>query len=191
MLSEEKDTSKIILAAAFKRISSCGYANVSMRDIAEEAGVVLSQLNYYYKNKEGLFIAVIRAVKQEYLKKIESNIQQMPTSQEKISFLLNYCQEVIRNDTYLYRLLLDFFSMSMWSKSCQQEFAQFFVEIDDVISKYIINDYSINPQMQDFSPKQITRLVIASTFGIAMQHISDPENEEAMNGLAVIQSLIK
>jgi AcrR family transcriptional regulator len=43
-----------IFNAAFKCISTKGYANVSLRDIANEAGVVLSQLNYY-KNKEGLF----------------------------------------------------------------------------------------------------------------------------------------
>lgn len=192
MHSEEKaDTSKKILAAAFKCISSYGYANVSMRDIAEEAGVVLSQLNYYYKNKEGLFIEVIRSVKQDYLQKIQSNLQEMATTQKKISFLVKYCQEIIRKDTYIYRLLLDFFSMAMWSEAFKQEFNLFFKEISDVIGKYIINDCSINQNLQAYSPHQITRLVIAATFGIAMQHIVDPENEEVLDGLNIIQILLK
>lgn len=191
MHAEENATSKKILAAAFKRISSYGYANVSMRDVAEEAGIVLSQLNYYYKNKEGLFIEVIRSVKQEYLQNIESKLQEMATTQEKISFLVKYCQEVIREDTYIYRLLLDFFSMAMWSKSFHQEFNVFFQEIADVIGKYVVSDCSINPKLQAYSPQQITRLVIAATFGIAMQHIVAPEKEEILDGLNIIQSIIK
>ena len=63
--------SQKILDAAFKCISKNGYANVSMRSIAEEANVVLSQVNYYYKNKEGLFIEVIRTLSKRYLVQFE------------------------------------------------------------------------------------------------------------------------
>jgi AcrR family transcriptional regulator len=45
-----------ILQTAFHCLSRKGYANVSMRDIADEAGVALSQLHYYYKSKEGFII---------------------------------------------------------------------------------------------------------------------------------------
>jgi AcrR family transcriptional regulator len=191
MFEGEKDSKIRILAAAFTCISTKGYANVSMRDIAEEAAVVLSQLNYYYKNKEGLFIEVVRSVKQEYLHNIENNLQEMATNQEKISFLVKYCQKVIREDPYIYRLLLDFFSMAMWSKSFKQEFKVFFKEISDVIGTYIVHDCSINQNSKNYSPSQITRLIIAATFGIAMQHIADPENEEILDGLDIIQSIIR
>ncbi|WP_152643778.1 TetR family transcriptional regulator [Paenibacillus terrae] len=36
--------------AAFKCISTEGYTNVSMCDVTEEAGVLLNQLNYYFKD---------------------------------------------------------------------------------------------------------------------------------------------
>ena len=56
MESKEKriNQSKKILLTAFECISSKGYANTSMRDIADAAEVALSQLNYHYKNKEDL-----------------------------------------------------------------------------------------------------------------------------------------
>lgn len=191
MKSEKRsDTSAKILTAAITCISSNGYANVSMRDIAEEAGVVLSQLNYYYKNKEGLFIEVIRSVEQEYLQKLEENMQVMDSTQEKILFLANYCQDVIQKDDYIYKLLLDFFSMAMWSSSLKQEFQIFFEEISDVIGKYIVNDHSISPQLASYTPQQITRFIFAATFGIAMQHIVDPK-EEILDGLHILPLLLK
>lgn len=36
-----------ILLAAYDCLSTRGYANVTMRNIADEAGVALSQLTYY------------------------------------------------------------------------------------------------------------------------------------------------
>jgi len=65
--SEKISQSKKILQTAYQCLSTRGYANVSMRDIADEAGVALSQLNYYYKNKEGLFTEVVKMMMNQYL----------------------------------------------------------------------------------------------------------------------------
>ncbi len=67
--------SEVILSAAYNCIATQGCANTSLWDIAESAGVVLSQLNYYYKNKEGLFIEVIKMMINKYRAEVESRIQ--------------------------------------------------------------------------------------------------------------------
>ncbi len=187
---EEKDTSKRILQATLKRISTYGYANVSMRDIAEEASVALSQLNYYYKNKEKLFIAVIQHIKNEYLQDIENQLKTTKTAQEKISFLVDYCQKVIKENNSIYKLILDFYSMSIWSKAIEAEFKLFFHDIAEVIGKYITSDTSINDKIKSYPPQLITRLLIATTFGIAMQHFADEDNNEIIKGLDIIKTLI-
>ena len=56
----KKQINPKILISAFECISTNGYANVSLRDIASEAGVALSQINYYFNNKEGLFVEVVK-----------------------------------------------------------------------------------------------------------------------------------
>lgn len=66
--------SERILLTAFECLSTRGYANVSMRNIADEAGVALSQLTYYYKNKENLFTEVINMMMDQYLKEIKSTL---------------------------------------------------------------------------------------------------------------------
>ena len=48
-----------ILATAYTLLAKKGYADVSTREIASEAGVALSQLNYYFKTKDKLYRAVI------------------------------------------------------------------------------------------------------------------------------------
>ena len=52
-VSKKKDNQyELILQTAFECISTKGYANVSMRDVAEKARVALSQITYHYKNKD-------------------------------------------------------------------------------------------------------------------------------------------
>lgn len=82
--TNEASQAQRILNAAFKCILSKGYANVSLRDIAEEAGVALSQLNYYYNNKEGLLVEVVRMLAKKYLHEIEDNLKKGELPDEKV-----------------------------------------------------------------------------------------------------------
>lgn len=86
--------SEVILSAAYNCIATQGCANTSLWDIAESAGVVLSQLNYYYKNKEGLFIEVIKMMINKYRAEVESRIQLDETAIERMISLIHSHQEV-------------------------------------------------------------------------------------------------
>ena len=48
-----------ILEAAFAALSRDGYENVSIKDIAEEAGVAQGLVHYHYKSKQQLVLAVL------------------------------------------------------------------------------------------------------------------------------------
>ncbi len=53
------DSRAKILEAAFAVLSREGYENVSIKDIAEEAGVAQGLVHYYFKSKQQLVLAVL------------------------------------------------------------------------------------------------------------------------------------
>lgn len=55
MTENKLDTEEKIKVAAAKLFTQKGYAATKTRDIAEEAGINLSLLNYYFRSKEKLF----------------------------------------------------------------------------------------------------------------------------------------
>lgn len=57
----EVDTAKSILAAARTRLMIDGYAGLSTRKIAQEAGVPLSQVHYHFGSKRGMVLALLEA----------------------------------------------------------------------------------------------------------------------------------
>lgn len=189
--TEKSTQAQKILTAAFHCISTKGYAHVSLRDIADEAGVVLSQLNYYYKNKEGLFIEVIKVAIGKYLRKIEVNLQKGATIKEKLSFLTKDFQKMLSETPELFRLLYDFIGMSIWSDSFGKLLRQLFQEISDLIEETVLSNLSENDRFTGYSPKAVARMISGALFGIAIQSILDPETETLSDALKILPVMVE
>jgi len=186
---EEMKQSQKILIAAFECISSKGYANVSLREIADEAGVVLSQLNYYYKNKEGLFTEVIKMVMQEYLLEVENHLKNGATAKEKIAALVQYFQEVLEEKPKLFRLLYDFTSMALWSEPFSTLLRNLFEDISKLIENQVLNNIPVKSNSKEYSAKSIARMLFGAMFGTAIQVILDPQEKklpEALNAIELV-----
>ena len=60
MTEQEQTTEEKILEAASEVFTEKGFAGTRTRDIAEEAGINLALLNYYFRSKEKLFEQVMK-----------------------------------------------------------------------------------------------------------------------------------
>jgi len=63
------DTHTLILDATRSRLLVDGYAGLSTRKVAEEAGVPLSQLHYHFGSKQGLILALFEQENQRRLER--------------------------------------------------------------------------------------------------------------------------
>jgi AcrR family transcriptional regulator len=61
------DTGALIVDAARNRLLAEGYAGLSTRKVAEEAGVPVSQLHYHFGSKQGLILALFEEENQRRL----------------------------------------------------------------------------------------------------------------------------
>jgi AcrR family transcriptional regulator len=60
----QPDTRAVIVEAARRRFLTAGYADVTLRSVAEEAGVDVALLSYYFGSKRGLFVEALAAVEE-------------------------------------------------------------------------------------------------------------------------------
>lgn len=185
--TEKINQSEMILNAAFECISSKGYANVSLRDIADEAGVVLSQLNYYYKNKEGLFTEVIKMMIRKYRQEVEYHLRNGTTPKEKIAELIKYYQEVLEDNPKLFRLLYDFSSMALWSASFSKLLCSLYDDLAELIETYVLKDISTNSSLMDYTSISIARMILGAMLGTAIQVILDPQEKRITESLNAIE----
>lgn len=172
----ESDTAQKILSAAIGLISRDGFANVSMRDIAAEAGVALSHLNYYYKNKEGLFLAVIRTVKKCALEDFTYRMKMLTDEEKKRDFIFTHAKDSVRNNPYIYRLLLDFSNLALWSAPFKEEFDKLVDETAEVIRVYTSQGGQIVSAAEKYTERERARFLIALNLGVSAQYLSVNSN---------------
>jgi AcrR family transcriptional regulator len=185
--TNEQTQSERILLAANTCISTRGYANVSMRDIADEAGVALSQLNYYFKNKEGLFKEVVRMMISKYLKEIEASLKQENSPRKRAKGLIHYFKNMLQHNPELFRLLYDFTGLAIWSPVFSSLLSELFKELSDMIEKYIFKDLQLK-ELKGYSTKTLSRLILGSMFGTGIQVLLDQDEElpEALNAMQIL-----
>lgn len=88
--SKETSTEEKIKEAARKVFTTKGYAATRTRDIAEEAGINLALLNYYFRSKEKLFTIIMLESLQHFMQGIRGVLNDETTSlEEKIALIVD------------------------------------------------------------------------------------------------------
>lgn len=179
-----------ILDAAFNCISSKGYANVSLRDIADEAGVVLSQLNYYYKNKEGLLTEVIKTLSQKYMVEIEDELKRSSQDKYKLDNIINYFKQMLIKEPGLFKLLYEITSMALWSPIFRELLHNMYSSLTGMIETYIVDEYVKNKKNSKYTSKSLSRMILGTFIGTAIQIVLSPD-EESFDSLNAIQIILE
>ncbi|GFN36579.1 TetR/AcrR family transcriptional regulator [Tepidimicrobium xylanilyticum] len=185
-MNKQSQPERILLAAS-ECISNRGYANVSMRDIANEAGVVLSQLNYYFNNKEGLFKEVVRMMIDKYLREIEEALKAEESPKERAKSLIKYFRKMLQYNPKFFKLLYDFSGLALWSPTFSHLLSDLYKDLSDMIEKYILNNSKLE-KLKGYSSKSLSRLIIGSMFGTGIQALLDNDDEltEALDAMQIL-----
>jgi len=188
--TDKENTSEKILMTAFECLSSRGYANVSMRNIADEAGVALSQLTYYYKNKEKLFTEVISMMMDQYLNEIEATLKSTIDAKDKIASLVRFFKELIRDKPNLLRLFIDFTAQALWIPSFREQLDSLFNAITEIIERNLSIDETVLKNSMGYSPKSIAKLIFGALFGTSIQIILGSDQDSAFESLHLAENLL-
>src|SRR3977135_461117 len=65
--ARKPETSTTLLEAAKKGLRQHGYAGLSTRDVAEAAGIPLSQIHYHFGSKQGMLLALFEYLNTQLL----------------------------------------------------------------------------------------------------------------------------
>ncbi|MBR1734521.1 MAG: TetR/AcrR family transcriptional regulator [Alphaproteobacteria bacterium] len=184
----ENDVSQKILSTTFELLSKKGYANVSMRDIAKKSDIAVSQITYYYKTKENLLVEVIKKASCEYLDELKQKLETIESSHEKILFFFDWIEKLIVENTALYRLLLDFYSLATWNKEVQKVFKLIFNNTIALLCEILKQIPLKNIPLNSNCYEQIAKLIVGAYLGVAMQYVMDENDNEAVSSLKIMRN---
>lgn len=183
-------TADRILDATFTSIASRGCGGVTLRGVAEEADVALGQLSYYYRTKEKLFAAVLIRMQQGYIAALGTRLDEQKTLLGQILALVGYNETVLRQSPDTYRNFLEFFNFAMSSESFRPHVASFISEISAMIEDRMTRSDRGKLERGNRSVSTITRFILSSSFGISLQHLLTPDNDDVLMGFEAVRTAL-
>ena len=165
------NTQEIILNAAYILLSERGYSSVSTREIAATAGVALSQLNYYYKTKENLFLSVINEVIKKIVEELKEVFSTEKSRRENFAAMIDYFKGKIAHDPEIFKLLIDFMAQSMWNKEIKIYIYGMMREINFLVQTYIIKTSPNQKNYKGVPVIYVAEIVIYGVLGLSLHFI--------------------
>jgi len=75
--SKGKSAQEALLTAAMEEFGLCGLEGARTRSIAEKAGQNLGSISYYFKNKEGMYLALVEGTTRFFVKQLAPRLEAM------------------------------------------------------------------------------------------------------------------
>lgn len=150
----------IILRAAHDCFEQFGFDKTTMSDIGRAVGLNKASLYYYYKNKESLFVEVLKLEKQQYFSDINIKIENTPDLIDKI--VLYAIEQVRHNETAtnIYKLTPESNTrlMPLYVEAFKDQISTAKVFAENAIKEGIKNNY-----FKECNTRDIAEVIITST----------------------------
>lgn len=106
--ASKRDARKRQLAdSALVALGRYGYANTSMRDIAEQAGLSLGLLHYYFEDKDHLLIDCVSRYKDGFITSVDAVLQTLSAPEARMELLARHLARTLTTDAATHRLWYD------------------------------------------------------------------------------------
>ncbi len=164
-----------IVKATVDCITSFGYHNFSMQDVAKKAGVSKGIIHYYFLNKDDLMMSVLDRVAGDIETMLKEKMDQAKLVHEKMEIFIEVTMNVVRDSKEYYQVNMDF-----WTQINQKE------EVRSVIASHygkfretcgiILAEGVANGEFVDVPIKETSAAIVGMLDGLSLQWLFD-ENE--------------
>jgi AcrR family transcriptional regulator len=110
------DRRTALLQHALECLSTKGYAQTTLRDIASESGMSLGRLYYYFESKEDLITMVVSHYKEEFMVSMLSSFEGTETVEEMLSQVIDEYIRTIQTSARTHRLWYDIRMQAMFDE---------------------------------------------------------------------------
>jgi AcrR family transcriptional regulator len=160
---KDLSTEEKIKAAARKIFTQKGFAATRTRDIAEEAGINLALLNYYFRSKEKLFEMVMRENIHLFLGAILEKINSNPRPfEEQLDIIVSSYIDMLLENPNLPFFVLNLLQSGQWNREDKND--TLLRDIEQLRSSFLTN---IRDEMEKGNIKRVHPLhIIANMMGL-------------------------
>jgi TetR/AcrR family fatty acid metabolism transcriptional regulator len=162
-----------IISAAYSAIAKKGYAQVSMRDIALEAGVNKSILHYYFKDKDELILKVFHSLHDKFLEIIREAAALPTNIEEKFTVGFREFLKFTEEKPKWFIVTMELVIQLVRRPESKKEVISLYKEIKGALADALLETKQRGEIHVDVDEDILASLIIAVVNGLALQFIVD------------------
>jgi len=183
-----------VIAATTRCIVQKGIVNLSVKDIASEAGVSTGIIYHYFKNKEEILMHVIKAAFQQSHQVVMDTVEPLESPRDKLIKHIENINDVAKDNSQFYALLLNYLGQTGSKEQVNAIVKKFFKNLRSYVNRYLTE--GVNRKMFPAErTKDLPAIVIALGMGLGIMWTVDPEafdlNEMGKTYQEVIRKFIE
>lgn len=185
--NDEPGVRRTLLLAGINLFAQKGYASTSVREIVASAGVTKPVLYYYFRNKEGLFQAILDWAAEWQESILHEALQSPGTAFERIVYLYRRIYQGLMENIQLFKLINHLF-FGPPQGAPRYDIERFHRRMAEVIKEIYLGGLS-RGEVREIDPEEATLLVLGVTdycFHLDYLHPEsiDPDRAERLLRLA-------
>lgn len=167
-----------ILDAAKKILLESGPDGLVLREVAEQLGITHGNLQYYFRTRNALFIAIFDNEVAKYTESMKEAVGATSTRRGRLAAIIDSGLTVLRSpDTALWRIM-----MSMADHS--PEMAAILKKENDLYEAVVAQELKqIAPKLSAQRRRHIAKIIHAILDGVGIQYVHEDPNSADMRAL--------
>lgn len=136
--AKRDDKKRQMADSTIAALKELGYANTTLRDIAQKSDLSLGMLHYYFEDKSDLIVFCVERYKQAFIDNMIAAVAEARNREQVIALLSGALATAISDDGATHRLWYDIRTQAMFDRS----FAPVVAEIEAAMIEVLAGAYS-------------------------------------------------
>lgn len=184
------ETKARILDAAFQRLAREGYGALSIREIAKDAGVNHALVNYHFKSKEQLVIAVLDEVNRRLLTRQERLYAAPGSYADKWAQARRFYENDLASG--FVRVLMELYAASMSSAALREEFRPRMNAWFEIVGQAVADAFAYYELVLPVSPEVVSCWICNFWMGTELAMLAGTgQRESHLAALSAVEELLR
>ena len=180
-----------IIRAASRAVAKKGYAQVSLRDVADGAGVPKSLLHYYFKDKNELMEEVLRFLNQRYIRIIK-RVAALPLGiNEKLARGFLEFRKFTKREPRWMLIILDIIVQAVHRPESKKEAYLLNKELTEIIAEALRQAKAGGETDKAFDEDVLASLIMATMIGLGVLFILDKQATDFPLAYAYFEQMLE
>jgi AcrR family transcriptional regulator len=163
-----------IVRATVRCLARDGYARLTMKKVAREAGVSQGSLHYYFADKRAMLVATLTAVSRDLDRRVAAAQSQAPREPgARLRALVRTCLEVAVDRPEFWVVFLEFWGEMVHDRRLRAVNAEVYTRTRRLLARLIADGVRAG-RFRAVDPERAAAVVLGLVDGVSLQLTFDP-----------------